>query len=149
MNTIILSIFLCIIVAFDCAKEITQLQIGIKKRIAEADCKEKSKNGDSLQINYEGKLLDGTLFDSNLDKENSFKFILGSGQVIKGWEYGLIGMCVGEKRRLKIPSSMAYGENGSGEKIPPNASLIFDVELLGIKQHGQEESEMEEEPDEL
>ena len=84
-------------------------------------------------MHYTGTLEDGTKFDSSLDRDSPFVFTLGQGQVIKGWDRGLVGMCVGEKRRLKIPPHLAYGERGAPPTIPPNARLIFTVELLEIK----------------
>jgi len=108
-----------------------KLRIGVLKR-AES-CDRKAKKGDTLTMHYTGTLEDGTKFDSSLDRSDPFKFTLGVGQVIKGWDQGLINMCVGEKRRLKIPSHLGYGERGAGAKIPPNAKLIFEVELLNIE----------------
>jgi len=75
---------------------------------------------------------DGTEFDSSLPRGQPFQFTLGKGQVIKGWDQGLVGMCVGEKRRLVIPSDLGYGDRGSPPKIPANAALVFEVECLGI-----------------
>lgn len=91
------------------------------------------KSGDTISVNYTGKLMDGTKFDSSLDRGTPFTFTIGQGQVIKGWDQGLIGMKVGEKRTLAIPSELGYGERGSGSIIPPNAALIFDTELVSIK----------------
>lgn len=91
------------------------------------------KSGDTISVNYTGKLMDGTKFDSSLDRGTPFTFTIGQGQVIKGWDQGLIGMKVGEKRTLAIPSELGYGERGSGSVIPPNAALIFDTELVSIK----------------
>lgn len=87
-----------------------------------------------VSMHYTGKLYsNGKKFDSSLDRDQPFEFTLGSGQVIKGWDQGLLGMCIGEKRRLTIPSDLGYGDRGAGSDIPPGATLVFDVELLEIK----------------
>ncbi len=95
-----------------------------------------AKNGDTLVMNYTGRLTNGTVFDSNVDPKFShvqpFTFTLGAGQVIKGWDEGLLGMKVGEKRTLTIPPEKAYGSRAIGS-IPANSTLIFDVELVAIK----------------
>lgn len=93
---------------------------------------EVSKTGDTLSVHYTGTLEDGTKFDSSVDRGQPFSFTLGENRVIQGWEQGMIDMKVGEKRRLTIPSSLGYGSTGAGGIIPPNATLIFEVELLGI-----------------
>lgn len=93
----------------------------------------KTKNGDRLAVNYTGRLADGTKFDSSLDRGVPFEFQIGEGKVITGWEKGLLDMKVGEKRILTVPAEMGYGTRGAGGIIPPNASLIFDVELVEIK----------------
>ncbi|CAL1539816.1 unnamed protein product [Lymnaea stagnalis] len=98
------------------------------------DCEKKSKRYDLLSMHYVGTLTDsGKQFDSSRDRDQPFEFQLGTGQVIKGWDEGLLNMCVGEKRKLTIPSSKGYGEQGAGELIPPNAGLTFEVELVGLK----------------
>ncbi|KAG0312021.1 Peptidyl-prolyl cis-trans isomerase fpr2 [Dissophora globulifera] len=98
-----------------------------------AGCKTFSKAGDKLSMHYTGTLhKTGAKFDSSLDRGRSFDFTLGVGQVIKGWDQGLLDMCVGEKRKLTIPSNMAYGSRAMGAAIPANSALVFDVELLRI-----------------
>lgn len=91
------------------------------------------KSGDNISVHYTGKLTDGTKFDSSVDRGTPFEFQIGQGMVIQGWEQGLLGMKVGEKRTLTIPSELGYGSRGAGNVIPPNATLIFDVELISIK----------------
>jgi len=96
-------------------------------------CKLKASKGDRVQVHYTGTLFDGgKKFDSSLDRGDPFTLTLGVGQVIKGWDEGLVGMCVGEKRKLTIPPDMAYGSRGAGGLIPGNAALVFTVEMLGI-----------------
>ena len=94
---------------------------------------EEVKNGDTVLVDYIGTFENGEVFDSSLDRGESFEFVVGSGEVIKGWDEGILGMKVGGKRKLIIPPSLAYGETGFGEVIPPQATLIFEVELLEIK----------------
>ncbi|XP_075230360.1 peptidyl-prolyl cis-trans isomerase Fkb14 [Lycorma delicatula] len=95
-------------------------------------CALKSKAGDMLTMHYTGTLEDGTKFDSSHDRDQPFTFQLGVGQVIKGWDQGLLDMCVGEKRKLVIPPEMAYGDRGAGNVIPGGATLTFEVELINI-----------------
>lgn len=90
-------------------------------------------NGKSVTVHYTGTLSDGTKFDSSLDRKEPYTFVLGSGEVIQGWDMGIVGMKVGGKRKLTIPASLGYGEYGSQGVIPPNATLLFDVELLEVK----------------
>jgi len=95
-------------------------------------CSKMARKGDQLTMHYTGKLSSGTKFDSSVDRNKPFQFTLGVGQVIAGWDEGLAGMCVGEKRTLVIPPDLAYGEQGVGAVIPPCSVLVFDVELLEI-----------------
>lgn len=91
-----------------------------------------AKAGDTVTVHYSGFLQNGTMFDSSHKRHKPFSFHLGAGKVIKGWDEGVAGMFIGEKRKLTIPSHLGYGARGAGYVIPPNATLIFDVELLAI-----------------
>jgi peptidylprolyl isomerase len=90
------------------------------------------KSGDTVTVNYLGTLTDGTKFDSSYDRNQPFTTQIGVGQVIKGWDEGIVGMKVGGKRKLIIPPSLGYGSQAAGS-IPPNSTLVFEVELIGIK----------------
>ncbi|WP_292968252.1 FKBP-type peptidyl-prolyl cis-trans isomerase [Nitrosomonas sp.] len=101
---------------------------------------EEADIGKTAKVHYTGWLYDaaaeghkGRKFDSSYDRGDTFAFMLGAGRVIKGWDQGVLGMKVGGKRTLVIPSSMAYGPQGAGRVIPPNAALVFDVELIGLE----------------
>jgi FKBP-type peptidyl-prolyl cis-trans isomerase len=89
--------------------------------------------GKTVSVHYTGWLENGKKFDSSVDRGQPFSFPLGAGRVIKGWDEGVQGMKVGGKRKLTIPSELGYGSRGAGGVIPPNATLIFDVELLGVR----------------
>jgi FKBP-type peptidyl-prolyl cis-trans isomerase len=91
-----------------------------------------AKAGSKVTVHYTGCLTNGTKFDSSLDHGSPFSFNLGQGQVIKGWDTGVEGMKVGGKRKLIIPADMGYGASGAGGVIPPNATLVFEVELLDV-----------------
>ncbi|OQW30183.1 MAG: peptidylprolyl isomerase [Nitrospira sp. SG-bin2] len=89
--------------------------------------------GKTVSVHYTGWLENGKKFDSSVDRGQPFSFPLGAGRVIKGWDEGVQGMKIGGKRKLTIPSDLGYGSRGAGGVIPPNATLIFDVELLGVR----------------
>jgi peptidylprolyl isomerase/FKBP-type peptidyl-prolyl cis-trans isomerase FkpA len=92
-----------------------------------------AKSGDSVTVHYVGMLTDGTVFDASRNHgDQGFTFVLGAGQVIKGWDQGVAGMKVGGKRKLTIPSDLAYGNRAVGGVIPANSTLIFEVELIGV-----------------
>ncbi|KAF4752689.1 Peptidyl-prolyl cis-trans isomerase [Perkinsus olseni] len=125
------------------------LRVGVKRR-AKTPCDEPAKDGDAVLVHYTGWLrATADKFDSSRDRKEPFKLSLGQGMVIKGWELGILGMCPGEIRRLTIPSDLGYGEHGSGEKIPGNATLVFDVELISINPEDVEEEDDEDDNDPL
>jgi FKBP-type peptidyl-prolyl cis-trans isomerase len=97
-----------------------------------------AKEGDGVRVHYTGWLDNGKKFDSSVDAGRPFRFVLGNGEVIKGWDEGVAGMKVGGKRQLHIPPDLGYGENGTPDgTIPPNSTLIFDVQLLSIQEPPQ------------
>ncbi|CEJ88700.1 Putative Peptidyl-prolyl cis-trans isomerase [[Torrubiella] hemipterigena] len=106
-----------------------ELKIDVTRKVK---CERKTKAGDSVAMHYRGTLQDtGKQFDASYDRGQPFRFNLGSGQVIKGWDQGLLDMCIGEKRTLTIPPEFGYGERGIGP-IPGGATLVFETELLSI-----------------
>ncbi len=94
---------------------------------------DEATTGRTVDVHYTGWLTDGTKFDSSLDRGRPFSFPLGAGRVIKGWDQGVVGMRVGGKRRLTVPAELGYGARGFPGAIPPNATLVFEVELLAVK----------------
>jgi tetratricopeptide (TPR) repeat protein len=105
---------------------------GLKYIIIEKKDGASSENGKAVEVHYTGYLLDGKVFDSSRDRNEPLEFILGQNQVIKGWDEGIDLMNVGDKYRLIIPPGLAYGKKGAGNIIPPDATLIFDVELISV-----------------
>ncbi len=112
--------------------EIKETGTGLKYKVIVAGTGASPKAGQTVVVHYTGTLEDGTKFDSSRDRNDPFKFKLGAGQVIKGWDEGLALMRVGDRYTLIIPPDLGYGARGAGGVIPANATLIFDVELLRI-----------------
>jgi peptidylprolyl isomerase len=106
---------------------------GLKYVIDQPGTGAKAQAGQSVSVHYTGWLTNGTKFDSSRDRGEPFELTLGQGQVIQGWDEGLAGMQIGEKRTLVIPAALGYGDQGAGGVIPPNATLVFKVELLGVR----------------
>jgi len=111
-------------------KEVTELGIGVKFKPER--CELKAHKGDIVSVHYRGMLADGTEFYDSYSKGQPLDFKLGQGSVIKGWDQGILGMCVGERRKLKIPAKLAYGDQSIALSIPAGASLIFDTELVAV-----------------
>merc|ERR1712198_157627 len=130
-------LLICVLMEFSTAASggDKKLQIGIKKKIQ--DCKRRTRKGDQLKMHYTGKLESGEEFDSSIPRGEPLAFTLGAGQVIKGWDQGLLNMCEGEKRKLVIPPDMGYGASGSPPKIPGNSVLVFEVELVKINRKSE------------
>lgn len=123
-------ILLC--VKFSFAQDTVTTASGLKYIVITSGGGETTVPGMMAIVHYDGYLLDGKKFDSSRDRNEPFEFELGAGQVIKGWDEGVALMKIGDKYRFVIPSNLAYGAKGAGNVIPPNATLIFDVEVLGI-----------------
>ena len=119
---------------FDIAGKVSsKTESGLEYILVEEGSGIKAAAGNTVNVHYTGYLADGTIFDSSYKRDQPFSFILGMGRVIKGWDEGIALMKVGDKVRLIIPADLGYGERGAGGVIPPNATLIFDVELLEVK----------------
>jgi peptidylprolyl isomerase len=113
--------------------ELTTTPSGLKYKDLTVGTGATAAKGKTARVHYTGWLVDGTKFDSSLDRNEPFEFPVGGGRVIKGWDEGVAGMKVGGKRRLVIPADLGYGASGAGGVIPPNATLVFEVELLDVK----------------
>ncbi len=110
----------------------TTMSSGLKYKDEVVGTGESPTQGKQVRVHYTGRLTNGKKFDSSVDRGQPFTFTIGVGQVIKGWDEGVATMKVGGKRQLMIPPSLGYGARGAPPAIPPNADLIFDVELLGV-----------------
>lgn len=111
----------------------TQTASGLKYVVLKEGNGLSPKKGQSVVVHYTGWLTDGKKFDSSVDRGEPFAFRVGVGQVIRGWDEGVLSMKVGEKRKFTIPPKLAYGARGAGGLIPPNATLVFEVELLALR----------------
>lgn len=132
----LLSIFVLFFFSCGTASRVPRVDFKTESGLQITDIKlsdnvQEAKQGDKVQVHYIGALTDGTKFDSSRDRNSPFKFTLGKGEVIKGWDEGVLGMHIGDIRKLVIPANLAYGERKMG-KIPPNSTLIFEVELIKI-----------------
>ena len=112
---------------------VVEIASGLKYIDAKTGTGAEAKAGQTVSVHYTGWLVNGTKFDSSVDRGQPFQFPLGGGRVIKGWDEGVAGMKVGGVRKLIIPSELGYGSRGAGGVIPPNATLIFEVQLLGVQ----------------
>ena len=114
----------------DLSKGFSKTKTGLLYKFEEDNQSEKPETGKKVKVHYKGMLLDGTVFDSSYKRNQPYEFTLGIGQVIKGWDEGISLLGVGDKASFIIPSDLAYGESGAGGVIPPNATLVFEVELI-------------------
>ena len=117
----------------DKMEELTTTASGLQYRDIEIGTGEAAQNGQTASVHYTGWLLDGTKFDSSVDRGDPLEFRIGAGMVIQGWDEGVASMNVGGKRELVIPPQLAYGDRGAGGVIPPGATLKFEVELVGLR----------------
>ena len=111
----------------------SKTESGLRYQILQTGSGAKAEKGKMVSVHYKGQLADGTVFDSSYKRNQPIDFNLGVGQVIPGWDEGIQLLKIGDKARFVIPSDLAYGSRGAGGVIPPNATLIFDVELMNVK----------------
>jgi len=129
---IVMLVGIVLLAEFNKNENKTMNKNGVEIEIIKEGTGLEAKNGNKVSVHYTGTLENGTKFDSSLDRGEPFAFVLGTRQVIRGWDIGVEGMKIGEKRKLTIPSELAYGSRGVPGAIPPNTTLIFEVELLEI-----------------
>ncbi|WP_338356298.1 FKBP-type peptidyl-prolyl cis-trans isomerase, partial [Yeosuana marina] len=115
------------------AKGFKETKSGLRYQIIQKGDGKKAESGNMVSVHYKGQLADGTVFDSSYKRNQPIDFQVGVGQVISGWDEGILLLSVGDKARFVIPSDLGYGSNGAGGVIPPNATLVFDVELMDVK----------------
>lgn len=132
LKALVLILFCINFIPYTYAGDTVTTESGLKYIIIKKGSGKKSENGKAAEVHYTGWLTDGRKFDSSRDRDETFEFILGAGQVIKGWEEGVALMRTGDEFRFIIPPVLAYGDKGAGELIPPGATLIFDVQLVGV-----------------
>lgn len=123
--------------AGDCSEGVVTTESGLQIEDIECGEGDEAVTGQLVSVHYVGTLEDGTQFDSSRDRGEPFQFPLGGGQVIQGWDEGVQGMKIGGLRKLTIPPELGYGQAGAGGVIPPNATLIFEIELLAVEEIGQ------------
>jgi len=140
--TLVIVIYLSV---FTLAKSVGKgaLQVDLTKEVKCQDAN-KAAEGDKVTVHYGGFLQNGTKFDSSFDRAQPFTFTIGVGQVIPGWDQGLLDVCPGEERHLVVPAPLAYGDRGAGDVIPPGATLLFDIVIIGVEKVGNEQEEKDE-----
>ncbi|SCV02894.1 LANO_0G00892g1_1 [Lachancea nothofagi CBS 11611] len=120
------------------AGNLTVLDVKVVKDIPASECKIQASNGDIVSVHYSGSLEGSSeVFDSSYGRGVPIQFELGSGQVIQGWDEGILGMCIGEERELRIPSKLGYGSRGAGAVIPPDSDLFFRTSLVDIRRRDE------------
>ena len=117
----------------DLSKGFSKTSSGLLYKFEKENNSQKPSNGNKVKVHYKGMLLDGTVFDSSFKRNQPIEFTLGIGQVIKGWDEGISLLGIGDKASFIIPSDLAYGASGAGGIIPPNATLVFEVELISAE----------------
>ena len=136
MNKILISIIVILVIIgsyFLYKQQTNNMEKGLIIETLKEGAGEKAKDNDKITVHYTGWLEDGTKFDSSKDRGLAFIFTLGIGQVIQGWDKGMLGAKIGEVRKLTISPDLAYGQSGAGSMIPPNSTLVFEVEIVNIQ----------------